>query len=609
MTIWLPRWPVQRRLLEDPSLRTVPVFVCQRRPRGVMGVVSWAWAVQPQSAPMAGQAGAGQAGAGHLGAVSTASGSITAGMSLAEAMSMLAMAHGSRACHRAWIDHDDPVADRLTLDELARWCRRFSPAVAVETANRPECLHVDVTGTAGFFGGEERLARTAVWTFAARGIHARAAIADTVGAAWAAAHHTDTLAEQSGLRGRSRAQPRRRRWATIPPGGAMSDSRIVPDARELLGDLPITALRLDADVVLKLGEVGIGSIGGVLRLPRKSLASRFGPQLVRRVAEFTGERAEPLEPPRGAELPQANHTFDFPFSLRDATEDALREIVRQLLASCVPTLAAAGRGVTALQLRLERNAAGGSCEDRTPTVVDVGLYRPTASIPHLEELIRLRMSRTPLPAEIDGVTLEVVAAGNAISRQRLLFGEATETSGPEVGMLLDRLSGRLGRAAVFEPKLLADAQPEYAWVAVPPTGALAAAGTAGARPLSPGSASLGLSAPQRRPLWLLPRPLRLEVGHGGRRRNGREGEQEEQRTERGARCAPHHVPGPPAWFRWESRTRSVVRSQGPERIETAWWRGPCVRRDYFIVETDSAERFWLFRQLRDGAWFLHGLFA
>jgi protein ImuB len=53
----------------------------------------------------------------------------------------------------------------------------------------------------------------------------------------------------------------------------------------------------------------------------------------------------------------------------------------------------------------------------------------------------------------------------------------------------------------------------------------------------------------------------------------------------------------------------VVAAHGPERIETAWWRGPIVRRDYYVVETDSGERFWVFRRLKDGAWFLHGVFA
>ena len=43
MTIWLPRWPVQRRLLEHPEWRPLPVFVCRREGRGAMRVVSWLW--------------------------------------------------------------------------------------------------------------------------------------------------------------------------------------------------------------------------------------------------------------------------------------------------------------------------------------------------------------------------------------------------------------------------------------------------------------------------------------------------------------------------------------------------------------------------------------
>jgi protein ImuB len=48
---------------------------------------------------------------------------------------------------------------------------------------------------------------------------------------------------------------------------------------------------------------------------------------------------------------------------------------------------------------------------------------------------------------------------------------------------------------------------------------------------------------------------------------------------------------------------------GPERIETGWWRGADIRRDYFLVETTAGERFWLFRSLADNTWFLHGVFA
>jgi len=81
-----------------------------------------------------------------------------------------------------------------------------------------------------------------------------------------------------------------------------------------------------------------------------------------------------------------------------------------------------------------------------------------------------------------------------------------------------------------------------------------------------------------------PRPLRLEV----------------------VSVAPD---GPPVRFRLGGQTHEVVKAHGPERIETAWWRGPTVRRDYYVVDTETGARFWLFRRLRGGGWFLHGLFG
>ena len=66
---------------------------------------------------------------------------------------------------------------------------------------------------------------------------------------------------------------------------------------------------------------------------------------------------------------------------------------------------------------------------------------------------------------------------------------------------------------------------------------------------------------------------------------------------------------PPLRFRLAGQVHRVVQFHGPERIETAWWRGPIVRRDYYVVETETGGRFWLFRRLKDGAWFLHGVFA
>ena len=66
--------------------------------------------------------------------------------------------------------------------------------------------------------------------------------------------------------------------------------------------------------------------------------------------------------------------------------------------------------------------------------------------------------------------------------------------------------------------------------------------------------------------------------------------------------------GPPLRFPFRGEEHRVARAWGPERIETGWWRGPPVARDYYRVATTAGRRFWLFRRLDDGRWFLHGAF-
>lgn len=66
--------------------------------------------------------------------------------------------------------------------------------------------------------------------------------------------------------------------------------------------------------------------------------------------------------------------------------------------------------------------------------------------------------------------------------------------------------------------------------------------------------------------------------------------------------------GPPLRFHDCRGEYQVMNHWGPERIETGWWRGQLVGRDYWQVETITGSRLWLFRRLRDNKWFLHGLF-
>ena len=67
--------------------------------------------------------------------------------------------------------------------------------------------------------------------------------------------------------------------------------------------------------------------------------------------------------------------------------------------------------------------------------------------------------------------------------------------------------------------------------------------------------------------------------------------------------------GPPTWFAYRGQGYVVAAAEGPERLETAWWRGPDVRRDYFRVTAEAGTQFWLFHAFDEGRWYLHGVFV
>ena len=49
---------------------------------------------------------------------------------------------------------------------------------------------------------------------------------------------------------------------------------------------------------------------------------------------------------------------------------------------------------------------------------------------------------------------------------------------------------------------------------------------------------------------------------------------------------------------------------GPERLETGWWDGEPVRRDYYVAQTTQGQRAWIFCAAgQRGPWMLHGWFA
>jgi protein ImuB len=49
---------------------------------------------------------------------------------------------------------------------------------------------------------------------------------------------------------------------------------------------------------------------------------------------------------------------------------------------------------------------------------------------------------------------------------------------------------------------------------------------------------------------------------------------------------------------------------GPERIESGWWDGADMRRDYYVAKDAAGAILWIYRECTgDRSWFLHGIFG
>ncbi len=468
---------------------------------------------------------------------------------------------------RVHLEPYDPLADRQALEALARGCFQFSPGVGIEDSPAPESLFVELDGLEHLFGSESVLVRTIQQHFAQQHLRVRLAVADTLGAAWACAHFGRPAGALVEGPGDLEAVPIR-----IPPGQTLSALR----------PLPVECLRLAEATLGWLHALGISRVEDLERLPKSEWPSRFGPELVRRWDQALGLVAEPicaLSPPAELELRQG---LDVPAT----GQESLVSVFGQLFAQAIHRLRSAGRGILAARCGLECIPAGQEIE------FSLGVVEASGSLEHWLDLLRLRLERVRLAGPVRAVVLKITQSAVLPWRQQELF----ETGGGPldrraVAALVDRLTSRLGPQAVLRAALRPEAQPEKSFWYEPILPGRPVAKPApwlGARPACPASRpALPMPAACRAVLGF--RPLRLVAPMA-------------------LRCiavAPH---GPPLCFHWKGKAYRTAQAWGPERIETGWWRGPRILRDYYRVETTTGQRFWLFRCGRLGRWFLHGTF-
>ena len=317
-----------------------------------------------------------------------------------------------------------------------------------------------------------------------------------------------------------------------------------------LSALPLSVLQCADEEALS--SIGAGSIGDLLALPRDGLARRFGQSLLDALDQALGR----LPDPRGfCDLPeQLCAIIELPAEATQA--EALLFAAKRLLAQLEGFLAARTAGTRRLRLNLSHRAA-------PATRIELGLVASCREAAHFALLLRERLQQTALPEAVRSIALEVQAIEPLEHSNQNLFSDALREEG-NWPRLIERLRSRLGARAVHGIGLSADHRPERASVHLDRASAQA----------EPGARQLALDF-NLRPFWLLEQPQALEE-------NG------------SIPC--HHGP--------------LKLLAGPERIESGWWDGADVARDYFIARAADEALLWVYRERSPaGAWYLHGIFS
>ena len=348
-------------------------------------------------------------------------------------------------------------------------------------------------------------------------------------------------------------------------GNAWALAHYSSDCAEIdLKELPIEALRLPVKTQQILIRLRLDRIGDLLSLPRAELQNVAGSLLLRRLDQAMG---------RSSEVIQAVHSPHH-FSVHWETEygllhrESIGRVMRRQAEDLCKLLKKRGRGALCIACRIQ-------CQDATDRVFQIGLFLPCAAAGHLQRLLELQAETLSLTEPVTGISLHVLQDALLTSRQRELFANRKYHAKQDLADLVDCLNSRLGTRSVLRVFLQNDDQPENAYREEP----MVAEHVAKRR-----SATKRLHfLPLERPLCLVNPPVLLPVT-----------------TEVSS--------GSPICFSYATQKHKVFRYWGPERIETGWWRRSGVRRDYYRVETTEGLRFWLFRCLQIGDWFLQGVF-
>jgi protein ImuB len=462
-----------------------------------------------------------------------------------------------------WINQFGAAITRQQLRAaLVRWAYGLSPVFAfddkpnwIAKSKQRELrqlfsgLHISLTGSSKLLGSNERIMDRTQQFMGEQNLSYRAAIAPTIGAAWALSRFGDT--EQCIV--------------------------VKKDLYEKILPLPLLALRVNPRLVDALHEVNVHTIGELVKLSRSSLYARYGGEILQRIDQLFGAVEEPIKKEEVPFSLTVERNFPSPVLEMEVILNSGNKLLLFLLRKLH------GEQKLPAHLLIEIDIA------RLPRFSsEIKVSNPTGAARHLFSLLKTRLEKLDMGGGVVRLGLSVrrtvpIAARQLLSgTNSLAVNGGGVDKGEKLGMLFDVLSERLGVDSVRNIAFRESYIPERSFEFV------AAELSGHNRAVAVGGGSTGVidaHVCEERPsvLFALPHPVDVMS------------------------VLPDN---PPFWLKWRGKTYRIKHAVGPERITPEWWgRDPHLlkTRDYFRVQLASGMWLWVYRELSSMRWFVHGV--
>jgi protein ImuB len=339
---------------------------------------------------------------------------------------------------------DSPEDTELCEGKFARLVRfmdRYSPWIAPDRELHAHGLHGDagmwleITGGSHLFGGESDMIKQILRDMKSQGTAARVAIADTAGAAWAAAR--------------------------CHPGASYERILSLPRDHAVAAGFPVSCLRLSDDISAVLSRLGLKQLGDITPLPRANITTRLGPDVLHRLDQFYGRLPEHLN----FELPDTPWLIKQGFGEPLGSADTLAHAIESMVADLCAKLRAENLGLRRLIVRSIR-------VDGHPHTITTTTGTACQSESHVLRLLAEKMPGVDTGFGIEQVIVYAPWVEHVAFRQVRLDRKNDDSSDTiALAQLLDRIAHHLGpKDILYRPAHHASHLPERAAIRQSPTG-------------------------------------------------------------------------------------------------------------------------------------------